>query len=371
MMGCKLSIGARKPIVPMATTNLNVERFNCMQTSCLAAALLLGALAFPTHAADSQPSPAAVAAAAKSVEAATAFLNTLSEQQRAAVVFAFDDETQRKRWSNLPTPMFKRTGLRLADLNPTQRDAALKLLAAMLSPMGYEKTIGIMEGDETLKTGGAGGPVFGRDEYYFSILGKPSTTEPWMLQFGGHHLALNITVYGPRGVMTPSHTATQPSAFTLNGKTIRPLAGEYDKSFLVLNSLNEDQKRRAIIGSRMADLVLGPGHDGQTIQPEGLKASEMTEAQRALLLDLIHEWVGMIQSAAAEQKMTEVKDGLRETWFAWSGPTAPGSAAYYRIQGPTVFIEFAPQKLGGVETNHLHTMYRDPSNDYGRKFAKP
>jgi hypothetical protein len=97
----------------------------------------------------------------------------------------------------------------------------------------------------------------------------------------------------------------------------------------------------------------------------------MTEAQRALLLDLIHEWVGMIQSAAAEQKMTEVKDGLRETWFAWSGPTAPGSAAYYRIQGPTVFIEFAPQKLGGVETNHLHTMYRDPSNDYGRKFAKP
>jgi hypothetical protein len=324
------------------------------------------------QAADSQPSPAAVAAATKSVEAANAFLNTLSEQQRAAVLFPFNDEAQRKRWSNLPTPMFKRVGLRMGDLSTTQREAALKLLAAMLSPMGYEKTIGIMEGDETLKTGGGpGGPVFGRDEYFISFLGQPSATEPWMLQFGGHHLALNITVYGPRGVMTPSHTAAQPSSFTLNGKTVRPLAGEYDKSFLVLNSLNQEQKGRAVIGSQMADLVLGPGHDGQTIQPEGLKASEMTDAQRALLLDLIHEWVGMIQSASAQQKMAEVKEGLPETWFAWSGPTGPGSAAYYRIQGPTVFIEFAPQRLGGSATNHIHTIYRDPTNDYGRKFAKP
>ena len=371
-MGCNLSKAAQRSDVPTNVPKPNAERFSFMQIRPINLALLLGALTLLTRADNPQPSPAAVAAATKSAEAASTFLNTLSEQQRAAALFPFNDEAQRKRWSNLPTPMFKRAGLRLGDLSPVQRDAAMKLLATMLSQMGYEKTIGIMEGDETLKTGGGpGGPAFGRDEYYISFLGKPSAAEPWMLQFGGHHLALNITVYGPRGVMTPSHTAAQPSSFTLNGKTIRPLAGEYDKSFLVLNSLNEDQKRRAIIGSRMADLVLGPGHDGQTIQPEGLKASEMTDAQRALLLDLIHEWVGMIQNAAAEEKMTEVKGGLAETWFAWSGPTEAGSAAYYRIQGPTVFIEFAPQRLGGSATNHLHTMYRDPTNDYGRKFAKP
>ena len=69
--------------------------------------------------------------------------------------------------------------------------------------------------------------------------------------------------------------------------------------------------------------------------------------------------------------MAEIKANLAETWFAWSGPTTAGSAAYFRIQGPTVFIEFAPQRLGGDPTNHIHTIYRDPTNDYGSKWSKP
>ena len=36
--------------------------------------------------------------------------------------------------------------------------------------------------------------MFGKDLYYISILGTPSEKNPWMLQFGGHHLALNITI---------------------------------------------------------------------------------------------------------------------------------------------------------------------------------
>jgi len=50
---------------------------------------------------------------------------------------------------------------------------------------------------------------------------------------------------------------------------------------------------------------------------------------------------------------------------AWSGPTTNGSAAYFRIQGPTLVIEYAPQ--GSVD--HIHTIYRDPTNDYGAKCA--
>ena len=45
---------------------------------------------------------------------------------------------------------------------------------------------------------GNGGPMFGNDQYYISFLGTPSEKDPWMLQFGGHHLALNITVAGER-----------------------------------------------------------------------------------------------------------------------------------------------------------------------------
>jgi len=67
----------------------------------------------------------------------------------------------------------------------------------------------------------------------------------------------------------------------------------------------------------------------------------------------------------------KVKAGLNETRFAWSGPTTAGSAAYFRIQGPAVFIEYAPQALGGEASQHIHTIYRDPTNDYGKKYRKP
>jgi hypothetical protein len=42
------------------------------------------------------------------------------------------------------------------------------------------------------------GPAFGEDEYYLAFVGTPSSTEPWMLQFGGHHLAINLTMAGAR-----------------------------------------------------------------------------------------------------------------------------------------------------------------------------
>ena len=346
----------------------------------------------------------------QAVTAAKAFLATLDNTQRKAAVFAIDDEQQRQRWSNLPTSMVHRNGLRLGDLKPEQLAAAQKLLKALLSPSGYEKVVGIMNGDEVLKReegsggpgrrggpggpggpppggpggpqngpppggrgtgpGGAGGLTFGKDEYYISFVGAPSSTDPWMLQWGGHHLALNITVDGPHGVLTPTHTATQPAKYTWEGKTVRPLGAEYDKAIAFISTLNEEQRKKAIIGSQMADLVLGPGHDGQTIQPEGLKAAEMTETQQAAVLDLAHEWVGILNDVGATAKMAELKANIRETWFAWSGPTTPGSAFYYRIQGPTVVIEFSPQRLGGDPVNHIHTMFRDPSNDYGKKWWK-
>ena len=178
-----------------------------------------------------------------------------------------------------------------------------------------------MEGDEVLKTSEGNNPMFGKDLYYISILGTPSEKDPWMLQFGGHHLALNITIAGERGVLTPSLTAAQPALYTVNGKTVRPLGQENDKAFALLNALDETQRKQAILNYRVADLVLGPGQDGKTIQPEGLKASAMNEQQRAMLLDLISEWAGIVHESAAAARMAEIKADIDETWFAWSGPT--------------------------------------------------
>ncbi len=275
-------------------------------------------------------------------------------------------------WSNFPVSDVPRPGLTLGSLSVAQRDAAMHMMQALLSTKGYQKVLEIMGSDQALAN--AGTPFSSGTAYYtVGIFGNPSATTPWMLQFGGHHLALNITIAGERGVLTPTLTGAQPSIYTANGKTVRALAQENDKAFALLNTLDETQRKQAILNYRVGDLVLGPGHAGETIQPEGLKASALNEKQRAMLLDVISEWAGIINDTYAAPRMEEIKGGSDDTYFAWSGPTTHeperNGSAYYRIQGPKLIIEFSPQGVGGDLTMHVHTMYRDPTNDYGIKFT--
>jgi hypothetical protein len=237
-----------------------------------------------------------------------------------------------------------------------------------------------MRGDEVLRKnqqsgggrgapnggGRGGGPAFGEDEYYLAFVGTPSATSPWILQFGGHHLAINLTLAGSQATMAPSLPAAQPATYTIEGRTVRPLGDENDKAFALINALSAEQRSQAVLGSRVADLVLGPGKDGQTIQPEGIRASALSAAQQTMLWDLVREWVGIMNDTFAEPRMAEIRAKLSDTYFAWSGPTTNGSAAYFRVQGPTLVIEYAPQN----SVDHIHTIYRDPTNDYGAKFAR-
>jgi hypothetical protein len=67
--------------------------------------------------------------------------------------------------------------------------------------------------------------------------------------------------------------------------------------------------------------------------------------------------------------MAPIEATLDETAFGWWGPTEPLGAAYFRVTGPHVVIEFSPQSNDGDATNHAHNMYRDPTNDYGAAWA--
>jgi hypothetical protein len=312
---------------------------------------------------------------AKAVAAAKKFLDSLDDKQRAKAVFDFDS-TKKAGWSNLPVTNVPRNGVRTGDMTKPQHDAALELLAAVLSKEGYQKVIDIMNADEELATGkgkgkggkgggkGGGKTSFGNANYFLAIFGTPSMTQPWFVQFGGHHLGLNVTIVEKSLVLTPTHTGVQPASYTRDGKTVRPLGGENDKAFQLIGALDDTQRAQAAIKDK--NLVLGPGKDGNKITPQGIKGSALTAAQQAQLLDLIGEWVNIIHQDAAAPRMAEIKANLSDTYFGWNGPTTNGRAAYYRIQGPTLVIEYAPQ--GGID--HIHTVIRDPSNDYGQKLTK-
>ena len=211
---------------------------------------------------------------------------------------------------------------------------------------------------------------FGRAEYYVSILGKPSTTEPWMMQFGGHHLAINVTLAGSANVLAPTHTGAQPASYSVGGKLIRPLGDENDRAFELVNALTDEQKKQAILSYEVRNLVLGPGTDGKSIAPEGVRAATFTPAQRATLLALVREWVGILEDQAANAKMKEIESSLNETYFAWAGPTTNGKGAYFRVQGPAVLLEYAPQGAGENNVDHIHTIYREPANDYAARAAR-
>ena len=332
---------------------------------------------------------------ARIVAAAQAVLATLDDAGRAKVQFPFEGP-QKTRWSNLPSPMFQREGLRLGDMTPAQRTAVMTLLSTALSRDGYRKVMDIMRGDEVLRKDkptagrgapgggrgrgppsgaargpgggrGGGGVRFGEDEYYLAFLGTPSVTAPWMLQYGGHHLAINLTLAGSQA----THGAEPPcrAARDLHvRRPDRPSARQRERQSVCVDQRARmtTQRKQAILGYRVADLVLGPGQDGRTIQPEGIRASALSAPQQTMLLDLVREWTGIMNDAFAEPRMAEIRTNLPDTYFAWSGPTTNGSAAYFRIQGPTLVIEYAPQS----SVDHIHTIYRDPTNDYGAKFAR-
>ena len=340
----------------------------------IAVVVMAGATIAGTRAFQNAPKPAG---SARAVAAAESFLSTLDQRQRAKANIELNEKS-RTIWSNLPTGTkmqvgaTERNGLKLGDMTPPQEKAALALLAAALSQEGYQKTMAIVDADEVLEQRSAptrkpGAAIrFGRAEFFVAVLGKPSTTDPWMLQFGGHHLAINVTIAGRSPVLTPTHTGAQPASFAIEGRTVRPLGDENDKAFALMNSLSADVQKQATLGANVRNLVLGPGEDGKMIAPEGAKASAFTAAQKAALLDLIGEWVRILGDEAAQAKMAEVKSRLDDTYFAWAGSTTNGNGAYFRIQGPTVFIEYAPQ---GKDTppDHIHTIYRDPTDDYAAK----
>ena len=104
--------------------------------------------------------------------------------------------------------------------------------------------------------------------------------------------------------------------------------------------------------------------------PEGIAAKDLSEAQVTLLKKLISERVGMLNPEDSTTKMAAIESQLPETHFSWRGSVKPGSAAYYRVQGPGFFLEFSPQQMGGNPTEHIHAMYRELKNDYGEQWVK-
>lgn len=372
--------------------------------ACLSIALgTAGYLAFDPGAASAAVAKKAVPASAartgaggantaEVVKAVNAFLATLSDEQQETVLYDFDDEAKTTGWSNFPTPVVERNGLKLGDLTAEQEAAAMKVMEAALSEQGYEELVEIRKADDYLGSlsetedgssatpsatatpsggpgggGGGGGANFGSEWYYISFFGTPSRTGEFTVQYGGHHAAYNITYAGDNVTMSPTLTAVEPEEFVWDDKAYAPLADKRAATIGAIQSLTEDELAAAEIDGSFDDLYLGPGNDGPfPTDPEGVLVSDLTKRQQAKVTAMLRTWVDDLDEQAAARLLKKYVSEYDETYIGWSGGTTiDNDQTYVRLDGPSAWIEFSNQPGASTDEIHQHTIFRDETSDYG------
>ena len=309
------------------------------------------------------PKAPATDSALARAEAARAFLAALSGERLAECHLPLDDG-ERQEWTNVP-PFGEQGGVRLGDLDEAALQLACDFLRACTSEQGWAKSRDILLADDRLLEDGRPRPGFGAENYWLVVFGEPSETEPWALQLDGHHLALNLTFAGSRIGMSPTFLGTQPAEFEHLGRKVTPLQDEVAAAFALAQSLKGIRRGQAVLSGTRGRIEAGAGRDGHVPDPIGVAIADLDEAQRAHVTTLIESFVGDLPADAAKLRMQTLASELDEMRFAWSGPLTDGSDVSWRLQGPSLILEYACQDLGGDPLAHLHSMYRDPTNEYG------
>ena len=328
------------------------------------------------------PPSAAEASPQRMAEAARGFLAALAPQQRAVAVFPFDADLERTRWSNLPASMVERGGIRHGDLTDLQRRHLHDLLRASTSSQGYQKIAGVIRLDEMLHEEAEGAVARGERRlpgdllaswtsanYWISIFGNPGDAN-WGWLINGHHLAASFTVAGERIAFTPLFLGAEPHEI-MRGLDAgwRVLAHEGERGWRLLQALDDGQRAIAVLGDDIPrDVLTGPGRKGSLDEYSGIPASVLSEPQRTLLWELVEEYAANADHGAAGAQLAKIHvDGLDALHFGWIGPVDDASARhYYRVHGPSVLIEYVVEGgVGGSAANHVHSIMRDPGNDYG------
>jgi hypothetical protein len=313
--------------------------------------------------------------------AADAFLRSLTVAQRAKTLKPVDDAEWRK-WMN--QSFYVRDGVGFLEMTAAQRDAAFALLRAGLSARGLKQTRDIMRLNETLaELSDNNFDEYGEWQYFVTVMGTPSATEPWGWQFDGHHAIVNYFVLGDQVVMTPHFAGSEPVVATTGKyKGTSVMQDEQNKGLAFVTALTAEQRAKAILkSSKTEDLNLTEAwKDNVVLDYAGLAASALSPAQREQLLSLAGLYVGNMDDGHARVKMGEVRAHLDQTRFAWIGGTSPGSAFYYRIHSPVILIEFDHQRPVGLRhlmdpsvpnLAHIHTVVRTPNgNDYGKDLLR-
>lgn len=316
------------------------------------------------------------------VALAEAFAATLDDDQKASLYqeYTFANATD---WSNFPNQLLTgggpggntsssgRVGLQTDSLTDAQWTALETLLRAVTGSAeneGFDEIMQHLAADDYLADNG-GGSDYGRGNFFIAFLGTPSDDGTWELQFGGHHLAVaNTYTAGVLAGATPSFRGIEPmDTVEQDGVTVQPEQQEQAAFAALLASFSADELATAKLSSSFNDILLGPGTDWAfPTTSDGIKGSDLTDAQRALVLAAINTYVDDVDDADAATILAKYESELDDTYVSFSGSSSMTEKGdYIRIDGPSVWIEFSMQSGIVLAGAHPHAVWRDKITDYG------
>jgi hypothetical protein len=295
-------------------------------------------------------------------------------------------------WSNLPG---SRNGLQLASMSTAQQSATMSVLRTALSTRGYELVQEIRASDDVIDASTTGSP-WGGQKYSVALYGAPSNSAPWMLQFSGHHLALNLNQNGTNVSATPLFAGTEPPNWTdTSGKAHAPLDVQRAALYNLAEALQADSVAgpSAKLTGTFDDVTMGisgaSGCDSNFPQSyptsgRGVAVSSLSSAQKNLVKQAILAWTSLMPKATSNALIsaytndtalagTYVGYGVGDSGKADFSKSPSGLStqrSYIRIDGPRVWIEFIVQQGVAYRTQvHYHGLWRDKTADYGSMFT--
>ncbi|MBX3255523.1 MAG: DUF3500 domain-containing protein [Chitinophagaceae bacterium] len=299
---------------------------------------------------------------------AQSFITLLNNEQRGKAILNFDSD---ERYNFHFIPKNNRKGIALKELNAQQRTAAFNMLKSCLSDKTADKVSAIIQLENVLKVlenQPAGSDYRDPGKYFLTIFGTPRTGTVWGWRFEGHHISFNFSASDKKLLSgTPSFLGSNPAIVNDGPQTGKQvLKEETEKGFALLNALSKEELEKALTGDTApGDIITGASRKAMIENPDGIRYSELSAGNKQLLMQLLELYIHRYTKLFADEMLAEIKKaGLDNLRFAWAGFTQPGKgkAYYYRIQGPTIIIEYDNSQNNA---NHIHTVVRDLKNDFG------
>lgn len=300
---------------------------------------------------------------------AVRFLNSLNDEQREVAQKPFD-YLFKEYWSYLPGSTTRRTGLRLDALSSEQKDIVFELLRTSLSEKGYNKTVQIIDLENVLAEIEGNRDIRDPEKYFIEVFGDPEKDSLWAWSFQGHHLSFHFTNLNGKSTIAPRFMGANPAVIKDGPrKGEKTLHREEDLGFKLLNSLSEEQRKKAIFRNKpFYTIVTTNSIEVGPLRSVGIGYDDLNNAQKLLLLELIDEYISIMPAEIAKERIEKLKqEELSDITFGWAGATERGIGHYYRVQGKSFLIELDNSQNNA---NHIHSVWREFDGDFGRDLIK-